>query len=235
MARTQLHGERRRTQVGEILGWIALRSIDDAKAAALAQELALLDDDAPRLASAGWAVVRLPKGHAWLARGVANPWPQVRQAALERVEGPCDRSPVGALAKLGGPSSDGDADRRVARAAIVALGKCGGDTSMTALARLLDNSRADIELRAEAGRQLAKRGGTWGANKLAGALTKESDARLARRLASALKFVKPVTPEVDRVLCDSVDEGNGVGAAAVTSLKALHPDVRNPCASGDRS
>jgi hypothetical protein len=229
VARAQLSGDRRRTQAGEILGWIALRHVDAKTAATLAQELALLDDDAPRLASVGWEFVPLPRGHAWLARGMANPWPQVRQAALERVEGPCDRTVVGELAKLGGPSSKADDDRRVARAAIVALGKCGGDTALASLGRLLENSRMDIELRAEAGRQLAKRGGAWGANKLADALTKESDARLARRLASALKFVSPVTPEVDRVLCENVQEPGGVGAAAVTSLKALHPDVRNPC------
>lgn len=229
MARMQLSGERRRTQAGEILGWIALRSLATDKAAVLAKELALLDDDAPRLASAGWEVVPLPRGHAWLDKAMQNPWPQVRQAALERVDGPCDREVVARLAKLGGPSSKGDDDRRVARAAIVALGKCGGDGALTALARLLENSRVDIELRSEAGRQLAKRGGAWGADRLAAALVKESDARLARRLASALKFVDPVTPEVDRVLCDAVAEGSGVGAAAVASLKSLHPDVRNPC------
>jgi hypothetical protein len=228
-ARTQLSGDRRRTQSGEILGWIALRSLATDKAAALAKELMLLDDDAPRLAAAGWQVAALPRGHAWLGKAMTNPWPQVRQAALERVEGPCDRDVVAELSKLGGPSSRGDDDRTVARAAIVALGKCGGDGAMTALARLLENSRVDIELRAEAGRQLAKRGGAWGADRLAAALTKESDARLARRLASALKFVNPVTPQVDRVLCDSVGEAGGVGASAVATLKALHPDDNNPC------
>ena len=231
MARTQLGPELRKTQAGEILGWLALQGLQSKRAAKLAGSLSLIDDDAPRLASVGYAIAPLGRGHAWLPKAMENPWPQVRQAALERVEGPCDRTTVNALARRGGPSDRGDKDRSVARAAVVALGHCGGDLAIANLIRLLDNSRVDIEQRAEAARQLTKRGGARGANKVATALSRESDKALARRLASALKFVKPVTPEVNRVLCETISEPGGVGAAAVASLKALHPDVKNPCAS----
>lgn len=225
IASEQLSGAKRDTQRGEILGWIALSELEAESAGALVTELALVEDDAPRLAVLGFKLATLDPNHAWLEAAIANPWPQVRQAALARVQGPCEQDTYQRLAKAGGASDQGgDKDRAVARSAIAALGRCGGEPARKRLTRVMRNQRMDSELRAEAARQLVKHGGLAGAQTVARELNSTAqEPAFARRLAAALRYAPESSPLIDNALCDQLRSTGAVGQAARKSLTTLHP------------
>ncbi|MFY0541804.1 hypothetical protein [Nannocystis pusilla] len=72
----------------EILGSLALAGVDATRAAALVERLQLIGADAPRVATAAFAVAALPDSGAWLDASQRHAWPEVRAAALARVDGP---------------------------------------------------------------------------------------------------------------------------------------------------
>ncbi len=228
IARSQL--ARRDEQKGEILSWLALQALPEAKAAALATEFHLHASKVPRLATLGWALGRVRVDETTLDAVTANPWPQVRQAALGRIEGPCERKLVDRLEKIGAMGRRrSDPDGAVARSAIAALGRCGGKDSTRALVDILEDQEVNVELRAEAARQLARYAGPDGVDAVANVLKEEPSRALARRLAKALGYAPAPTAKSTRILCEQLEEHNEVSRAARDSLIALHPEIENPC------
>lgn len=232
VARDQLSTAKRQTQRGEVLGWVALRQLPAAKARPLVDGLALRSESAPRLASVGYELGSLPRSGPWLSAALANPWPEVRQAALSRVEAPCTEGDLDKLAELGGPTGrGGDRDGAVARSATQAMGRCGGDKAQSLLAKQLKNDATGLEQRAEAGRQLIKRGGPEGLDIVAKVLRRDDLERaLVRRLAGAMRFAKAPTPKATAALCGRLEDGGEIAWAAAQSLKSLHKGAgSSPC------
>jgi hypothetical protein len=233
LANVQLRDEVRRTQAGEILGWQVLLSLPAETAGALAAKARLLDDPAPRLASVAYAVAPLSADQAWLEASQRHAWPQVRQAALDRVRGPCQDKTIDVLAKINRPTrraATGDRDRVVARAAVHALGRCGDTAAQRALVDLLTESRTDFELRAEAARQLVRHFAAAGSDTVAGVLGGEPSGALARRLATALRYAPEPTPKATAVLCARLAQRDDVSGIALQSLLRLH-GTRRVCES----
>jgi HEAT repeat protein len=163
---------------------------------------------------------------------LSNAWPQVRQAALSRIEGPCSEDDLDRLAKLGGPvDKGGDSDGAVARAATQALGRCGGDEAWSRLTKQLKNDDAPMEQRAEAGRQLIKYGGPEGLDAVAKVLHRGDLQRaLVRRLAASFRFAEAPTDDAAEALCGRLDDGGEVALAAAQSLRKLYAGTDiNPC------
>ena len=218
------------TQEGEILAWLALAAVPVQTAAELAAKHDLVHADAPRLAERAWAVVPLPAAHGWLDEAFADPWPQVRRAALGRVKGPCDRALVGKL-RARVSEREGDRDASVQRAAVAAIGRCGGDRAFTVLAAMLDDGDVHTEQSAEAARQLARSYGARGADAVAKRLDRSPDPSWARRLAQALRHAEEPTVRVRESLCDAAEQGGEVGRAAQQSLYALWPQESEHCSA----
>ena len=224
LAEQQLEAAASGSQRGEVLGWLALQSLPEAHAAPLAVRFALQASDAPRLAALGFALAPPEQAAQWLPQALANPWPQVRQAALERVSGPCADATVEALSTTGSSTDEGgDTDRAAARAAVAALGRCSADKPLRAI---LVNARGDIELRAEAARQLARLGEVSPVVKL---LNARPEPALARRLAAALRHAPATDDDMDATLCAYVERTGPVARAAAETLRVHHPDVADPC------
>lgn len=214
-------------QRGEILAWLALQGLPADKARPVVEQHRLHAHDAPRLAELGFSHAPLPADGSWLPSALDNPWPQVRQAAMARVQGPCPPSNEKLLeqrAHLAGRKSEDD--RAVARSAVVALGRCGaGDR----LERLLEDADLDMELRSEAARQLARRGDDDSIAAIASVLGPHTDRAFARRLASALRHMPNPTPAGDALLCEVATRPDEAGHAARESLRALHDDPQQAC------
>jgi hypothetical protein len=216
------------TQKGEILAWLALGALPAEQAAALSKAHDLVHADAPRLVERAWAVVPLPASQTWLDDAFADPWPQVRRAALGRVKGPCDRTLSGKLrAKIG--EREGDRDASVQRAAVEAIGRCGGDRSFALLSAMLDDADVHTEQSAEAARQLARHYGARGADAVAKRLDRSPEPSWGRRLAQALRHTETPTPRVRDSLCNAAEAGGEVGRAAQQSLIALWPEESDRC------
>ena len=160
-----------------------------------------------------------------------NPWPQVRQAAFERVQAPCTADEVDVLATRGSATGEGgDTDRAAARASVAALGRCGGPVALRRLKTILTDANGDMELRAEAARRLAKHGGPEGAKAVISLLGARPEPALARRLASALRHAPAPTPAIDEALCAELQEPGPVARASADALRDLHPHRADPCA-----
>ncbi len=216
------------TQKGEILAWLALGALPADEAAALSKAHDLVHADAPRLAERAWSVVPLPASYDWLDQALGDPWPQVRRAALGRVKGPCDRTLSGKLrARVG--QREGDRDASVQRAAVEAIGRCGGDRSFALLSAMLDDADVHTEQSAEAARQLARSYGARGADAVAKRLDRSPDPAWGRRLAQALRHAQTPTPKVRDSLCNAAEAGGEVGRAAQQSLVALWPEESDRC------
>ena len=228
LAQTQLAAARAGSQRGEILGWLALERLPTAEASSIARGQDLWDSDAPRLAALGYTLAPAQQAHTWLPRALENPWPQVRQAAFERVEGPCQDTTVEHLSQSGSSTDKGgETDRRAARAAVAALGRCASPKATKALRSILTNTAGDVELRAEAARQLARLGET---KPVVDLLRARPDPAFARRLAAALRHAPASDAMMDATLCAYVEQTGPVARAAADTLRAHHPDTANPCA-----
>lgn len=227
VATRALAPEQRGTQRGELLAWLSLSGLPAAQARPLVEQHRLVDHDAPRLAELGYAHAGLAPDGSWLPSALDNPWPQVRQAALARVDGPCASGNEKLLeqrAHLAGRKSEDD--RAVARSAIQALGRCGAGDRLEAL---LADADLDIELRSEAARQLARRGDDASIAAIADALRQSPDRGFARRLASALRHMPSPTPAGDALLCEVATRPDEAGHAARESLRTLHDDPQAAC------
>ena len=223
----------REAQANEILGWIALRGLSPARAQPLIREFQLLTATAPRLASAAYALSPAPAAgawDAWLASSQEHPWPQVRSAALDRVDSPCEQAVsrfIGALADES--KRGGDDESTVARAAMAALGRCEDETSRAQLESILRKHKLDQNWRGEAARQLVKHYGSEGADAVARSLDIEAD------LATALRFIRALglspeaaTPAVQRALC-TASETTELAAEARASLSRLFSGADARC------
>ncbi len=226
LAEAQLETARTGSQRGEILAWLSLQSLPEPEAAALAESFSLRDSDAPRLASLGFALAPPQSAHVWLPAALDNPWPQVRQAAFERVEGPCNDDTVGILSTRGSSTDEGgDTDRATARAAVAGLGRCASPKATRALEAILANTNGDIELRSEAARQLARLGET---KPVVDLLRARPEPAFARRLAAALRHAPASNEAMDDTLCAYVENTGPVARAAADTLRTHHPDA-SPC------
>lgn len=234
IAARHLEPARRELQASEILGALALQGLRPETARALVDQLALLAAAAPRIASAAYAAAQLPAGGAWLTSSQAHAWPEVRSAALSRVTGPCEGPVVKQLATIADATGKrGEAEAIVAREAIAALGRCGGDPARRALTALLDVADQDSDRRAEAGRQLIKNFASEGADAAAAALHRTPDTGLSLRLLRAFqRGGVPATAKVREALCSATEAGE-TAAAARQAIAAVMPDEESPC--GERS
>lgn len=230
LAMHHLDPARQAEQVSEVLGVLALQGLAVAAAQALVERHGLLTAAAPRIASAAYGAAKLAADGSWLAASQAHPWPEVRSAALTRVEGPCAAPMVKKLAQVADATGrKGEAEAIVAREAIAAIGRCGGDAARAALVRLLDDGDQDPERRAEAGRQLVKHHGARGAAAVAAASQRTPDVGLAIRLVRALQRSEPPPgPEVREALC-AASEAAETAAAARQAISALMPEEAAPC------
>jgi len=220
----------RNTQTGEVLGALVLGALVPKAAAGLATDLALANEDSPRLATLGYRLADLPADQAWLDLALANPWPEVRRAALSRVEAPCNDDVVALLSRTSTTTDrGGDPIRVVARNALQALGRCESPNATDALLRELRDSRADPQLRTEAARQLVRHGGPDGVTAVAKVLDGDSDRGFARRLIVALRYAPEPTETATRVLCARLGEDNEVAWEAALTLRELHPQEPDIC------
>lgn len=224
LAEEHLESARAGSQRSEVLGWLALRSLPPAEAMVLSERFALQDSDAPRLASMGFSLAAPGQAHTWLPVALDNPWPQVRQAAFDRVEAPCHQETIGHLSTRGSSTDQGgDTDRTAARAAVAALGRCKASKS---LRKILVNTNGDVELRSEAARQLARLGETTPVLDL---LRARPEPAFARRLAAALRHAPQSDDDMDAVLCAYAEHTGPVARAAADTLQTHHAGGASPC------
>jgi len=230
LAVRHLDPARRVEQASEVLGALALQGLTVEAARALVERHDLLAAIAPRIASAAYGAAQLAADGSWLTSSQAHPWPEVRSAALTRVEGPCATPMVKKLTQIADATGrKGEAEAIVAREAIAAIGRCGGDAARAALVRMLDDGDQDPERRAEAGRQLVKHHGPRGAAAVAAASQRTPDVGLAIRLVRALQRSEaPPGPEVREALC-AASEAAETAAAARQAISALMAGEDAPC------
>lgn len=227
-AATRALSEQRGTQEGELVAWLALSGLPEEHARPLVVEHDLLAEGAPRLAVLGYTLAPLDPTQAWLDGSQHSPWPQVRQKALSRVEGPCPKTTIKLLSRRARPKSkDGDKDPAVARATVQAMGRCGAD-GYPALVDLLRAGGVDIEQRTEAARQLCKHHGARGSEAVASVLDSGPPRRLARRLVSALRFGE-ATPDVTAALCSAAAEDPSLASTVGQTLERLLGDTKDAC------
>lgn len=230
IAAAHLAPERRAQQASEILGSAALAGLEPARAAALIDRLQLTGADAPRIAAAAWSSATLPAGAAWIDASQQHAWPEVRSAALGRVDRPCDRAVVGRLraaTDLAGPRNE--PDPAVAREAIAALGRCGGAEAQAALEAIVADKQQGVDRRAEAARQLVDRHGAVGADVVAAALRAEAEPGVALRLVRALQRLEgSASPAVREALCGAGDRDE-LAATARKVARDLFSDDEAPC------
>ncbi len=217
-------------QAEEILASISLVALPPERQRELARKHDLAASLSPRLAAIGWAAAKLPAPEQWIDRALADPWPQVRIAALGRVATPCSRRSVGALRGIvGEPKTGADDDAGVQRAAIDALGRCGDETAFAALKSMLDDGEIALELSGAAARVLARSYGAKGGDAVAKVLAARPEQAYGRRLAQALRHSTAPSDYVKDTLCAWASEGGGVGKAAVDSLGELFGDADKAC------
>jgi len=226
LANTTLPEAKRQAQASEILGWLALRALPEHEARQMVQAHGLLSAEAPRLAEVAYRVAALPADGSWIESSQKHPWPQVRAAALDRVEPPCDERTQKELAEVAAPAEDGgDREDVVARAAIAGLGRCG---AITPLEELAANRDASVHRRGDAALSLVNHGGTSGAAFVAKLLTQKPTRKVAIRLIVALQHADP-DPAVLRGLCAATRQDAHVANSAHRALSALYPDTDSPC------
>lgn len=227
LAQLQLKAATAGSQQGEILAWLSIRGLPETDASALATDFSLRDSDAPRLASLGYKHAPAAQADRWLPGALDNPWPQVRQAALDQVAAPCSTETIEMLSSRGSATNEGgDTDRATARAAVSGLGRCASAPAKKALRSILVDANGDIELRAEAARQLARLGET---RPVVSLLRGRPEPALARRLASALRHAPASDTKMDEVLCAYVEQPGPVARAAADTLRTHHKGGDNPC------
>ncbi|SFF14735.1 hypothetical protein SAMN02745121_07183 [Nannocystis exedens] len=235
LAEQHLPADKRLALRNEILGSLALAGLDATRAAALVERLQLLTAEAPRVATAAFAVAALPQDGAWLDASQRHAWPEVRAAALARVDGPCSTAILRRLRD--GTATGGatfEADATVAREVLAALGRCGGPDAFTALQAVVVDAAQHVDRRAEAARQLVDRHGSAGADVVAAVLRSADELAVALRLVRALQRLEgPGTDDVRQALC-AAGKRQELATSAQRALRGLFPDLDDPCASDGR-
>ncbi|MCA9694374.1 MAG: hypothetical protein KC636_32610 [Myxococcales bacterium] len=224
----------REQQESELLGWLALTALDPQRAAAPIARLDLLRAESPRVAAAAYGKSQAPTAPdarlTWVATSQQHAWPEVRVAALDRLQGPCDRALERRLTDIADLSRrQGDEEVTVARAALAALGRCGGDAARAQLTKILNKHKLDQDRRSEAGRQLVKHHGAIGADEVAAALDREADYAVSLRLIRALRL-RPTaaTPRVYTALCEAAATPE-LASEVRSSLEALFTGAQRRC------
>ncbi len=201
LASVELQPARRASQASEILGYLALGGLDPDLAREIVDRTKLLGSDAPRLASLAYLRGSLPEGD-WLRPALENPWPQVRRDALSRVRGPCGEGTLTTLHRVA--TTQGADAASVARAAVRAMGRCGGPASVTLLEAILDDETADITLRAAAIRALVEGDPNHAAHRLATRLTNAPEQELASLLIDGIARAPALDEMAFEALCAAV-------------------------------
>ncbi|MDC0674090.1 HEAT repeat domain-containing protein [Nannocystis radixulma] len=235
LAEQHLPADKRVELRSEILGSLALAGLEPGPAAAVVDRLQLTGADAPRVAVAAFAVATLPADGAWLDVSQRHAWPEVRAAALARVDGPCS---AGLLRRLrDGTSTSGntfETDATVAREVIAALGRCGGPDAFAALQAVVVDADQNVDRRAEAARQLVDRHGSAGADVVAAVLRSTDDLAVALRLVRALQRYADdkaaPSDDVRAALC-AASKREELATSAQRAVRGLFPDLDDPCAS----
>ena len=213
------------SQADEILVSLALEAVPAERASSLASEFDLITADAPRLAQLGYRFAKLAPDHGWLAQSQTHAWPEVRKAALARVaeNGACSKATLETLTEISGPiSKGGEKDARVGRAAVGALGRCGGAAAFKLLREIIEDTGVDITQRGEAARQLAEHDPT-GADHVAELLIDNAYPDLARELVVALGHAAEPSESVRDALCRVGRANPMVASTAHESLSKLFP------------
>lgn len=237
IARQALAGPTAPAQAAEIVATVALhRLAQDApeRVEGIADATDLHRMPTPRLAVVGLRHGTLAGDANWLPTALANPWPQVRQTALERVRSTCRAPELQRVTPLVSvPERGGDPDRAVTRAALAVLGHCTTPATSRALVRVLRDDAHHLDVRAEAGRQLVRHAGAKGVDAVARTLRRHPGRRLERRLAVALRYAAAPTPLATRVLCSRVDDPTEVAGEAAATLATWYPEGRDVCGDDD--
>ncbi len=221
LANHHLDATHRDDQRSEIIGALALSGLTLTHARTLVERQSLLAAAAPRIAQAAYAAAALASDGTWLDASQAHPWPEVRSAALARVDGPCAAPLVKRLTAITDPDR-GEDEVTVAREAIAALGRCGGEAAWAALTRILGTRQQSDDRRAEAARQLLNHHGDRGAQAVAETLDRSSSPRLSVKLIRALGHHREISlgAAVRDALCRA-SESSETAAAARQALQAL--------------
>ena len=229
LAGRHLDAAQRERQASEILGALALQGLAPDVASGVIDRHALFSAPAPRVASAAYASAALRPDGSWLESSQTHPWPEVRVAALRRVPGPCPAPVIKKLAQITDATGRrSEAEATVAREAIAALGRCGGDPARAVLARLVRAEDQDGDRRAEAARQLVKHHAGAGADVVASALARTGEPGLSIRFVRALQRSEaPASAQVREVLCGATGAVE-TAAAARQAITALFPE-ENAC------
>lgn len=212
-------------QAAELLVTLALEALPESRGREVAAPIDLLAADAPRLAALGYRLAPLANDHAWLDASQRHAWPEVRKAALDRVDGTCEKTTTRRLGEVAGPQSKGgDVDTRVGRAAVVALGRCSEQDASVfdLLGKLLDDGGVEASRRAEAARQLVLRD-PKGPDRVAEALVDGAHTDLGRELASALAHTPEPTDVVADALCRAAQGNPMIAGTAHRSFRELFP------------
>jgi hypothetical protein len=226
LANATLPRSRRQDQAAEILGWLALRALSEHEARQMVQAHGLLSAEAPRLAATAYRVAALPQDGSWIEDSQTHPWPQVRAAALERVEPPCGERTQKQLLEVAEPvEAGGDREDVVARAAIAALGRC---EAIEPLQELVEDRSTSVHRRGDAALALVKHGGSSGAAFVAKLLAQKPGRKVAIRMIVALQHADP-EPAVLRGLCAATRHDAHVANSAHRALAALFPDTDDHC------
>ena len=229
MTRRDVAAKLRREHL-EILGALALQGLTPDVARGVVDRHALLSAPAPRIATAAYTTTALAPDGSWLATSQTHPWPEVRVAALTRVAGPCPAPVIKKLAQITDATGRrGEAEATVAREAIAALGRCGGEPARTVLTRLVRAEDQDGDRRAEAARQLVKHHASAGADAVASALARTGEPGLSIRFVRALQRTQAApSADVREALCGAT-EAVETAAAARQAITALFPGEDAAC------
>ncbi len=205
----------------EILARAALAALPRAAAANAVRAAGLHGAADPKLAALAHRLAPLPAAEA-LAAGTAPGFPEVRAAALDAVAAPCPRDAVRRLARLVRPPwRGGDPDDQVARAALRALGRCGGRPARRAVLAVLRDTQAPTVRRVDAARVALARFGDAGLDAVLDALERTDDPKVAADLVAALAAAPRPTARLVATVCAVARHPGPAAPAARRTLSAL--------------
>lgn len=224
LAAAHLPAAARGVQLSEVIAWLALTAVEPAHALPLVQQFKLDAADSPRLASLAYTLAPASPSPEWLDGALNNPWPEVRAAALARVESPCASERLRRLERHAG---SGEKDALCVREAIRALGRCGGPAAFVALDHLLVDADLDAARRADAARELIDHHGEKGTRRVADVMVRTAELALQGRLVDLLQTA-PASDRVIEALCEIAGAEPPLRAAVSRTLHIIAPDAP-PC------
>ncbi|MGB1699598.1 MAG: hypothetical protein ACPHRO_06585, partial [Nannocystaceae bacterium] len=222
-ARTHLAPERRDQAASALLGGFALTTLADADARTLIAELDLLSVEDPRLHALALQRADLGPMHRWLATALEDPWPEVQLAAMARIQAPCSPEILTTLATEA--RAESTALRKVERAAIRSLGRCG-PSAVPPLGDLMSDTSLAPWKRADAAAQIARLDPRRVVD--VAALMSDGDDALVVAILQALQSVDDPPTDLVRAACRLTAERPKIEADARRTLKAWGARDRCP-------